>query len=217
MIKICGIRDAELAEQAALAGADYIGIVFHPTSSRYVDLDQARLISHAVRKAGALPVGVFVNQTDVEMRHICEVTDINIAQLHGAIARAYHHLLPATYQKIYVLNLTVEGQLLTDDGLQYLDSEKDMILIDHIEPGQGNKIDHLSFHYDLPFRWMLAGGLSPSNVVDAIQNFRPQGVDVSSGVEILRGEKNIIKIQQFITAVLRTPLPLWERSAQSDG
>ncbi len=201
MIKICGIRDVWMAQQAAHAGAQYIGIVFHPSSLRFVNLDLARLISHAVKKAGALPVGVFVDQTDREMHQICKTTDIHIVQLHGEIARSHHHKLPSAYQKIYVLNLSDQGKLLIDHRMHYLNPESDMILIDNIEPGQGKTIHYKSLNYDLPFRWMLAGGLSPLNVVDAIYHFQPQGVDVSTGVEIPRGEKNIFLIREFIAAV----------------
>ena len=137
IIKICGIRDPAMAEQAAIAGANLIGIIFHPLSPRYVSLDQAIAISHAAKKAGALPVAVFVNQTDSEMREICEAADIQIVQLHGSIARAHHHLLPDEYKRIYVQTVSDKGKLQTDDGLRYLDPERDLILIDHAEPGAG--------------------------------------------------------------------------------
>ncbi len=201
IIKICGIRDAEMAKQTANAGANLIGIIFHPASPRYVNLEQATAISIAARNAGALPVAVFVNHTDVEMRNICESTNIDIVQLHGKIARAHHHLLPDTYQRIYVQNLSDKGEIQIESGLEYLDSERDFVLIDHIVPGQGNRIQRKGFHYDLPFPWILAGGLSPSNVVAAINDLQPNGVDVSSGVESSKGNKDIFLIQKFITSV----------------
>lgn len=194
IIKICGIRSPEMAAQAALAGVDLIGIMFHPLSPRYVHLDQAVSISIAAKKAGVLPVAVFVNHTDVEMYRICEETNINIVQLHGDIARAHHYLLPNNYQRIYV-------RTVSDVGLEYLDSARDLILIDHSDPGKGNAIDRRGFHYDLPFPWLLAGGLSPSNVTAAIHDLKPQGVDVSSGVESSRGNKDIHLIKKFVKSV----------------
>jgi phosphoribosylanthranilate isomerase len=74
-------------------------------------------------------------------------------------------------------------------------------LIDHEDPGQGNAINQFTFHYDLPFSWILAGGLTPSNVVAAINNLQPEGVDVSSGVESSKGNKDIHLVQQFIESV----------------
>jgi len=201
IIKICGIRDPGMAEQAANAGANLIGIVFHPLSPRYVSLEQAAAIAIAARNAGALPVAVFVNHTSVEIRCICEATHIHIVQLHGAMARAHHHLLPDKYQRIYVQSVSANGELPTDDGLRYLDSNRDLVLIDHQEPGQGNTINRRAFRYDLPFPWILAGGLSPSTVVAAINDLQPNGVDVSSGVESSKGNKDIFLIQKFVTSV----------------
>jgi phosphoribosylanthranilate isomerase len=201
LIKICGIRDPEMAAQAAIAGVDLIGIIFHPSSPRYVSLDQAAVISHAATKAGVVPVAVFVNNTNVEMCRICEATKIKTVQLHGTAARAHHHLLPDEYQRIYVQAVSNKGELQTDKGLLYLDPDRDLVLIDHVDPGQGNKINWLAFHYDLPFPWLLAGGLTPSNVVAAINDLQPDGVDVSSGVESSKGNKDIFLIQRFITSV----------------
>jgi phosphoribosylanthranilate isomerase len=197
IIKICGIRDAEMAENAAKSGANLIGIVFHPSSLRHVSLEQAIAISNATRKAGASPVAVFVDQNDIEMRTICEAADIQIVQLHGRVARAHHHLLPNTYQRIYVLNNTEQRN---DDGFQYLESTRDIILIDHDQPGHGKMNNFKDFRYSLPFPWIVAGGLNPSNVATLIDQLQPNGVDVSSGVEITKGQKDILLIQQFISA-----------------
>lgn len=201
IIKICGIRDPGVAEQAANAGANLIGIIFHHLSPRYVSLDHASAIAMAANKAGALPVAVFVNHTDVEMNRICEATNIDIVQLHGETARAHHHLLPDKFQRIYVLSVSDNGELQKDDGLRYLDSNRDLVLIDHAEPGQGNSINRRGFRYDLPFPWILAGGLSPSNVAATIKDLQPNGVDVSSGVESSKGNKDIRLIQKFVTSV----------------
>ncbi len=201
MIKICGVRDAEIARISAEAGAHLIGIVFHAHSPRYVNIDQAIAISSAAKNAGALPVAVFVNQTDIDMRAICEAADIQIVQLHGTPARAHHHLLPDEYQRIYVLNVAENGELVTDKGLQYLNPERDMILIDHHDPGEGKMINFTGFNYPFQFPWLLAGGLTPDNVATMVDALQPHGVDVSSGVEVSKGQKDISLIKQFITVV----------------
>lgn len=201
IIKICGIREVEMAKQSVALGAHFIGIVFHPTSPRYVSLEQAREISTAVKKTGGTPVAIFVNQTDVDMRKICEAADIQTIQLHGDIARAHHHLLPDHYHRIYVLNITDKGELATDQGFHSLNPQRDMILIDHPEPGEGKVIHAAKFHYPFQFPWLLAGGLTPNNVTAMIEKLKPSGVDVSSGVEQHQGQKDIFLIQQFIVGV----------------
>ncbi len=200
LIKICGVRHPEMASQAVKAGANLIGIIFHPLSPRYVGIEQAILISQAVRASGALPVAVFVHHTATEMQRICELTHINIVQLHGVASRASHQLLPGEYQRIYVQTVSNQGELQTDEGLRYLDADRDLILVDHSQPGQGNKINQ-AFYYDLPFRWLLAGGLTAVNVAATINDMQPNGVDVSSGVELKKGKKDIFLIRQFIKSV----------------
>lgn len=201
IIKICGISDVEIAKKSVELGAHLIGIVFHPTSPRHVNLKQAREISTVVKKTGGTPVAIFVNQTDVDMRKICEAAEIQMIQLHGDISRAHHHLLPDNYHRIYVLNVTDAGELATDEGFHYLNPHRDMILIDHPEPGEGKIINNAKFHYPFQFPWLLAGGLTPHNITAMIEKLKPSGVDVSSGVERHKGQKDIFLIQQFIMGV----------------
>jgi phosphoribosylanthranilate isomerase len=194
MIKICGIREPSMATEAVNAGAHLIGIVFHPLSPRYVSLAQAALISHATKAAGGSPVAIFTQHTDVVMRDICEATDIQIIQLHGTIARQFHHAMPQDYQRIYVLNAVT-------DPFHHLDPDRDMLLLDHPDPGRGNRFNAAGFKYPLQFPWLLAGGLTPDNVAAMLTALRPDGVDVSSGVETLRGQKDRVLIKQFITNI----------------
>jgi phosphoribosylanthranilate isomerase len=201
MIKICGLRDPAMAAQTASLGVDYIGVIFHPASPRHVNIDQAAAIAAAAGKAGATPVAVFVDQTDNEMRTACEITGIDTVQLHGARARAHHHLLPDTYRRIYVGTLSDDGFLRKDDGLRFLDADRDLILIDAVNPDLPRANGRANFRYRLPFRWLLAGGLSPANVADAIHELRPDGVDVSRGVESSSGNKELTLIRQFVGCV----------------
>ncbi len=198
LIKICGIRDPDMATQAVAAGVHFIGILFHPLSLRQVDQRQAKKIAQATIKAGAIPVAVFVDHDADAMRHICELTHIKTVQLHGTTARTQHHLLPDDYQRIYVHTAPYSK---TDDGLQHLAIDRDFILIDHSDSGQGKQINWQAFQYDLPFRWLLAGGLTPDNVMTAMHILQPHGVDVSSGVESSKANKDIFLIQQFIQSV----------------
>lgn len=199
MIKICGIRNAETAQQAVALGVDFIGLVFHPASHRHVSIEEGTLISRATKKAGGLPVAVFVDQTAREMQAICDATDIQIVQLHGNMARRTHHLLPESYQKIYGLPVSDKAGFLEDHGLQYLNPEQDLVLVDHQYPGKGKIFPHTGFHYQLPFPWLLAGGLTPDNVAISVDSLQPDGIDISTGVENANKQKDILLIQQVVT------------------
>lgn len=197
LIKICGIKDRDTATAAVKAGADYIGLIFHPESPRHVELKVAIKIAQAIHFAGAIPVAVFVNQTDIEMRSICEATQIKCVQLHGSLAQKNHHFLPDDYQRFYV-----QTELKNDDDhLHYLDKDRDFILIDQARSGQDPTTKWKKSSYSPSFRWFLAGGLTPINVQHALSILQPNGVDVSSGVESSVGNKDMALIQQFIATV----------------
>jgi phosphoribosylanthranilate isomerase len=200
IIKICGVRDPEMTEKIATAGANLIGIIFHPFSPRYVTFAQAKEIAYVAYQVGIQPVGVFVKHSHQDIQNICEETQINIVQLQGEKARSQHHLLPHKYQRIYVQNVSMTGEWINEKGLEYLDPDRDVILIDHENSDEGNSINYSNFHYNLPFPWILSGGLTSSNVATAINTLKPTGVDVSSGVETSLGNKDIALIQQFISA-----------------
>ncbi len=203
LIKICGIRDPNMATFAAQAGADFIGIVFHPASKRFVEIERATEIAAAAKQAGAQPVGVFVNTNADAILKLCQIARINIAQLHGDIARQQHHLLPPSFKRIYVRTVDQDGQIQNDkaDGLNYLDEDRDYLLFDNIRAGSGKTFEWSKFSYIVNIPWFFSGGLTIDNVGNAIQQFQPTAVDVSSGVEKLPGEKDKDLILKFINAV----------------
>jgi len=192
LIKICGLRDVELATQTAQAGAHFIGLVFHPVSKRFVTLDKAKAIALATKQAGAIPVAVFVDHSALQMQEICEATDITTVQLHGNMARSQHLGLPKKYTRIYVQTSDMQQDVYEGDPA------RDFLLFDHRQAGSGQTFDWENFSYAGKFRWFLAGGLTPDNVSMAAQQLQPMGVDVSSGVENETGEKQLHKIKTFI-------------------
>ncbi|BBL36804.1 bifunctional phosphoribosylanthranilate isomerase/tryptophan synthase subunit beta [Coxiella burnetii] len=207
LIKICGIKDSALASKAVQMGADFIGIITYSKSKRYVNNKMAQNLSKAIRKAGGRPVAVFVDFSAKAMESFCKSTGIDVVQLHGAISKAEHHLLPASLQRIYVLSVNKNGSILKDDagGLEHLDEKRDFLLFDNEIGGSGQSYDLNQFNYTGKFRYFLSGGLSPTNVNRAIQLTKPQGVDVSSGVEDSNGNKKLTLIQSFITNVRKNP------------
>lgn len=203
LIKICGIRDPNIATFAAQAGADFIGVVFHPTSKRFVEIEQAVEIAAAAKQAGAQAVGVFVDTNADTILRICQIAGINIVQLHGEISRQQHHLLPPSFKRIYVQTVDQNGNIQNDKegGLVYLDEDRDYVLFDNIQAGIGKTFDWAKFSYKGKLPWFFSGGLTIDNVGNAIQQFQPTAVDVSSGVEKTPGEKDQDLIAKFINAV----------------
>lgn len=203
LIKICGVKQVGVAEQAVQLGAHFIGLIFHPKSRRYVTVQHAALIAAATKYSGGIPVAVFVNHSAKEMQEICDVTQISCVQLHGDMAKQQHHLLPAHFNRIYALAVETEKPLNFnyDKGFQHCQSDRDYLLFDSVNPGTGSLFDWNSIQYPENFRMGLAGGLNSENVAEAILQVSPWIVDVSSGVENASGEKDIQCIEKFIRSV----------------
>jgi len=200
-IKICGLKDPELAYKAAKEGADYIGIMFYPKSKRVVELATAIEIAKATKKAGAQPVAVFVDHCADKMLEICETADIQIAQLHGEISRREHQFLPEEIKRIYVLHVNNLGEIVNgaDPEIKLLKAQRDYFLFDGLVGGMGKqiKIDCVG-DFARRMRFFIAGGLNKDNVGLIIDRCKPYGVDVSSGVEDEKGNKSLALISEFI-------------------
>ena len=186
-IKICGITRVADAEHAVAAGATHIGLNFWPKSKRVVDRARAAEIANAVRGRVTI-VGVFLDQDPTPFLDLVE-----IVQLHGNEA-------PATYP------IPIWKALAIDRVAQIgAWSHADAILLDNPTPGSGRAFEW-SLARDVrrqhPHRRIvLAGGLTPDNVAQAIAEVAPYGVDVASGVESAPGVKDPARVTAFIAAV----------------
>lgn len=203
-IKICGVRDPMIAVEAVHLGAKYIGFIFHPSSIRHLVIEAAQEIAIAVKKAGGIPVAVFVDQDANSMLAICEQTGITTVQLHGKTAKKNHHCLPRNFTRIYVISCNKEGQPIEPVDMTYLDAIRDFLLFDYQHPGNGQCFNWDNFRPIDPFRFFLAGGLNKDNIQAAISKIKPTGVDISSGVEIEKGIKHLPYINEFIDTVNHT-------------
>ncbi|MDX2115746.1 MAG: phosphoribosylanthranilate isomerase [Planctomycetota bacterium] len=201
-IKVCGVRDPETAVAAVESGADAIGLVFEPSSPRYVEPEEAWEI------ASFLPpfvtkVGLLVNPTPEEFMRVKEQCPFDYGQLHGSesedVVRACG---PWIIKAVRFSEATIEAELRRWSEVDEIDA----LLIDGSAGGMGETFDwsllarvaHLSDH---PL--ILAGGLTPENVGEAIRVVKPYAVDVSSGVESARGVKDPSRVAAFCEAVRR--------------
>jgi phosphoribosylanthranilate isomerase len=196
LIKICGITRLEDAEAAVDAGADAIGFVFWPRSPRYVEPERARVIAAAL-PAFVTTVGVFVNQLSGEVNAIADRVRLGAIQLHGDEPVAYLAGLTAPVIKAVPLS----------DGAPEADAwpERVLLLLDAHDPerrgGTGRLADWTrAERLARSRRVLLAGGLRPANVADAVARVRPFGIDVSSGVEAAPGVKDPAQVRALIGA-----------------
>ncbi len=204
-VKICGITNPADAECAAALGADMIGLNFYPKSPRGIDQATARSILQAL-STSATPVGLFVNESLAFVRQIVQSLKIRTVQLHGDLSEG----LPASIDCIpafavrdaaSLVHITVEVE-----RLRVLGAVPTAILVDAHVPGQyGGTGQVAPWHLLADFKpgipLILAGGLTPDNVAEAIRVVQPYGVDVASGVESALGKKDYDKMRRFIEAV----------------
>ncbi|MBP7003632.1 phosphoribosylanthranilate isomerase [Amaricoccus sp.] len=207
-VKICGLRSRGDLAAAAGAGATWGGLVFYPASPRHVSPADARWIA-AGRPEGLKLVALTVDATDAEIEAILGEIPVEMLQLHGAEsperAAAVRERFGLPVMK--AVGVSEEGDL---DGLPDYAGAVDMILVDARPPagaelpgGNGVAFDwRLVRDVGWPAPWMLAGGLTPENVAEAVRLTGAERVDVSSGVEKARGIKDRARMEAFVKAAL---------------
>lgn len=192
-VKICGITSVEIALTAINAGADALGFVFAP-SRRQITPDQARQIIKELPPL-VTKVGVFVNESLELVNEIAHFCGLDVVQLHGQETPNYCRQMERTVIK----GIAVRGS----ESLTVLgEYQVQGFLLDTYHPeqrgGTGQTFDwSLLTRAEIPRPMILAGGLRPDNVGNAVRILRPYGVDVSSGVET-DGIKDPVKIVEFV-------------------
>ncbi len=195
LIKICGITREEDAAAAVEAGASAIGFIFWPKSPRFVDPFRARTIARSL-PAFVTPVGVFVNQPAEYVNSVASLVGLGAVQLHGDESMADADAIDAP---------VIKAMRVGDERLDGWPS-RDLVLLDVHDPeqrgGTGRTIDWAAAaDVAAGRRVLLAGGLTPENVADAIARVRPYGIDVSSGVERSPGIKDHQRLRALFEAL----------------
>ncbi len=200
-VKVCGITNLEDAQAAVEAGADALGFVCYRKSPRFVDAEVIRAIVSELPPF-VLPVGVFVNEEQKVVRDLLDRCGLVLAQLHGDETAAYCESLGRPVLKAIRLQSRSDFLALAEFKGRALVRG---ILVDAFSDaaygGTGHRVDwNLAAEASQLGRVILAGGLTPENVEEAITTVRPYGVDVSSGVEANPGRKDHGKVRAFIQA-----------------
>jgi phosphoribosylanthranilate isomerase len=208
-IKICGIKTLNDALAAIEAGADYLGFNFYSKSVRFIEKDVCADITSVLKKEHPQVklVGVFVNSTVEEINEILRICSLDLAQLHGDETP---EMVASFNRKAFkAIRLSTDSE--TDSRTitnfaELLQGVAPSLLIDAavkgVYGGSGVTADwngaaELAKKYPL----LLAGGLTPENVAEAVSRVKPWGVDVASGVESAPGEKDAEKMVEFVNKI----------------
>lgn len=198
-VKVCGVTTPAEARRIAEAGADAIGLVFWPKSPRFVTPGRAREIVRALPPWTAA-TGVFVDEEPFAIAAVARMAGLSACQLHGAEPPSVARALSA-WKVLKAFRVRGPGDLRGVRGYP-----ADAYLFDaRSERAPGGTGETLPWRIlkgkDFGRPFVLAGGLDPDNVADAIRVARPWGVDVSSGVESRPGRKDMGKVRAFLAAV----------------
>lgn len=201
-IKICGIRTTEAIDAAARAGATHVGFNFFPKSPRYVAPEDASII--AARAPGLRSVALTVDADDETFSAISAGLHPQMWQLHGSESAGRIAEIRNRYRVPVMKAVAITN---ADDVARAHEfaNAADWLLFDAkpdtLPGGNGIAFDwQLIANETWKKPWMLSGGLTPANVKEAVRTTHARGVDVSSGVERTRGEKDVGLIEQFIAA-----------------
>jgi phosphoribosylanthranilate isomerase len=197
IVKICGIANFDDAINAVESGADMLGFVFYPKSKRYIEPEKAAEIIREV-SSFATCVGVFVNENIERIKEIIEITMIDLVQLSGdetiQMCLELKNFIPV--MKSFKVTDSFSSDELSGFKVDYIHLDS---YSDGLYGGTGKKFNwENAIGLDKFGKIILAGGLNPENVKEAITIVKPYGVDVSSGVEDFPGKKNHDKVKLFI-------------------
>lgn len=200
-IKICGITQLDQGYAIAQLGATMLGFICVPSSPRYVPSEKIQIILNNLPKS-IQTIGVFANTSIEQIYQIVLETGLTGVQLHGNESPDFcdrlRQMLPQI-ELIKALRIKCSATLLqTQDYFNSIDA----LLLDAYHPqhlgGTGKTLDWNSLQqFSPPCSWFLAGGLTPDNIQEALQQLKPDGIDLSSGVERSPGDKDLEKVKQL--------------------
>ncbi len=220
-IKICGITRPDQGQAIARLGATALGFICVPGSPRYVTPEQIRAV------VDQLPphvdsIGVFANASWKEICQTVADAELTSVQLHGDESPDFCHRLRLFLPKVEIIKAlrvktdveTLQAMSLQADAYS---TGVDTLLLDAYHPqmlgGTGQTLDWAMLGQFTPRHpWLLAGGLTPDNVLDALSQIDPSGIDLSSGVERAPGDKDLDRVAQLFNRLgARVNSPIHKR------
>ena len=200
-VKICGIKQPEQGKAIAIAGATALGFICVPNTPRYVTKQQIRAVVEQLPKQ-IDRIGVFADTSVEEICQIVEFAGLTGVQLHGDESPEFCHQMRSMLPEIEIIKaLRIKNSQALEQVEIYF-SSVDTLLLDAYNPqmlgGTGATLDWKTLQQFQPgCPWLLAGGLTPDNVLDALKQVNPNGIDLSSGVERAPGDKDLDKVARL--------------------
>jgi phosphoribosylanthranilate isomerase len=206
-IKICGITQPEQGQAIANLGATALGFICVRQSPRYIMPAQIQAIINEL-ETPVDRIGVFVDTSVEEIQTVVAIAQLNAIQLHGNESPQFCQALRTALPHCELIKaFRIKDSEVLDRTKDY-ETVVDTLLLDAYHPhaqhpgqygGTGQAIEwNLLQTFQPTIPWLLSGGLTPENVLDALQLSQPSGIDVSSGVEIAPGNKDLEKVQQLL-------------------
>jgi phosphoribosylanthranilate isomerase len=200
-IKICGITQPQQGKAIASLGATALGFICVPASPRYVKVDQIRAVVEQLPEK-IDKIGVFANSTALEITQTVVNSGLTGVQLHGDESSEFCQQLRQLLPSVEILKaLRIRSVEDIDKAATYT-ATADTLLLDAYDPqqlgGTGTTLDWVMLQQFSPScPWFLAGGLTPDNIVEALTQVNPSGIDLSSGVERAPGDKDLDKVAKL--------------------
>jgi phosphoribosylanthranilate isomerase len=206
-IKICGITKIEQGKAIADFGADTLGFICFPPSPRYLEAAKIKSIVQELPKT-VTSIGVFVNSDLTKIEETVKETGLTGVQLHGHETPNFCIQLRELLPKVEIIKALRIKNLESLNQLELYANSVDTLLLDAYHPqiqgGTGQTLpweDLRSWKPPLP--WFLAGGLTPQNITTALSQLKPNGIDLSSGVECAPGDKDLELVAHLFEQLIR--------------
>ena len=204
-VKICGITESQQAIEIVKLGASTLGFICVPQSPRYIEADKIGTIIRDLKNSygsSVRTIGVFADASEVDIIDCVQTSSLSGIQLHGNETIEFCQSLKAALPNVELIKAFRVKNEQTLAQIDLYTPYIDTLLLDAYHPqalgGTGLAWDWTLLK-DVKFErpWLLAGGINPDNVVQAIESCHPSGVDLSSGVELSPGIKDLAKVQQL--------------------
>lgn len=207
-IKICGITQPDQGRAIAQLGATALGFMCVPQSPRFVSPERIQLMIEKLDSLQVDRVGVFANASIEKICSVVAIADLNMIQLHGNESPEFCTHLQAALPDIHLIKALRIRSTQDLSQANLYQSCVNMLLLDAYHPnllgGTGKTLDWSSLQgFQPPCPWFLAGGINPDNVIDALTQAQPSGIDLSSGVERSPGDKDLDKVARLFDILNR--------------